>query len=98
MSASTPPSTQPLTRRSARQGLADSILGTRNLMITAAFSVVALMILAVQHGERVALSMDSRGFGAYGDRTELDHHPWRWRDWFVVLVIWALTILCWHAM
>ena len=43
-----------------------------------------LAILAVQHGERVALSMDSRGFSAYPRRTELQHTPWQVRDWCLV--------------
>lgn len=58
-------------------------------------SLVPLAILAVQHGERVALSMDSRGFGAFPKRTELIFAPWRVRDWALVVTIWIVTtILC----
>lgn len=58
-------------------------------------SLVPLAILAVQHGERVALSMDSRGFGALGKRTELISVPWRACDWLTVAAVWAATIgLC----
>lgn len=59
-------------------------------------SVVPLIITAVQHGERVALSMDSRGFGAYPRRTELEHDPWRIRDTFAVIVMWSTAVLVWR--
>ena len=58
-------------------------------------SLVPLAILAVQHGERVALSMDSRGFSAYPRRTELQHTPWQVRDWCLVGLLWAVTALLW---
>lgn len=58
-------------------------------------SVIPLIIIAVQHGERVALSMDSRAFGAFDHRTELVHDPWRVRDMVVILVVWAATIVAW---
>lgn len=43
-------------------------------------SILPLMILAIQHAERVALSMDSRAFGAHPCRTEMEDTPWRGRD------------------
>lgn len=58
-------------------------------------SIVPLIITAVQHGERVALSMDSRAFGAFDHRTELVVDHWRLRDTAVVVVIWAATIAAW---
>ncbi len=58
-------------------------------------SFLPLAILAVQHGERVALSMDSRGFGAYRHRTELLDVPWRLLDWIVVAALWGLAFALW---
>ncbi len=55
-------------------------------------SLVPLMILAVQHAERVALSMDSRAFGAYPSRTELVPVRWRLLDWVVVAPGWCLGL------
>ncbi|RLP12634.1 ATP-binding cassette domain-containing protein [Propionibacterium australiense] len=60
-----------------------------------ASSIVPLLIIAVQHGERVALSMDSRAFGAFDHRTELITDPWRGRDTAIILLIWAATIAVW---
>nr|WP_243896335.1 ATP-binding cassette domain-containing protein [Actinomyces bowdenii] len=53
-------------------------------------SIVPLMILAIQHAERVSLSMDSRAFGAHRHRTEMVQETWRLRDWLVVGGTWAL--------
>ena len=58
-------------------------------------SVVPLMILAIQHAERVALSMDSRAFGAHPRRTELIDVPWRMRDAVVVVAVWVATAGLW---
>ena len=58
-------------------------------------SVVPLMILAIQHAERVALSMDSRAFGAHPRRTELIDVPWRMRDAVVVGAVWVATAGLW---
>ncbi|MDO5094668.1 MAG: ATP-binding cassette domain-containing protein, partial [Propionibacteriaceae bacterium] len=58
-------------------------------------SLVPLMILAIQHAERVALSMDSRAFGAHPRRTELADTPWRPRDTLVVALCWALAAGVW---
>ncbi|OKL48131.1 ABC transporter [Boudabousia marimammalium] len=55
-------------------------------------SALPLMILGVQHAERVALSMDSRALGAYRTRTEFQQVPWRIIDTVVVLVVWALGV------
>lgn len=58
-------------------------------------SILPLMILAIQHAERVALSMDSRAFGAHRQRTEMTDEPWRARDWGVVLLAWGLIAITW---
>ena len=58
-------------------------------------SVVPLMILAIQHAERVALSMDSRAFGAHPRRTELIDVPWRMRDAVAVVAVWLATAGLW---
>ncbi len=55
-------------------------------------SLVPLVILAVQHAERVALSMDSRAFGAYPSRTELLPVPWRHIDWALVAIGWCVGL------
>ncbi len=61
-------------------------------------SILPLMILAIQHAERVALSMDSRAFGAYRGRTELRDEPWRRRDWAVVACTWLVTAITWRTV
>lgn len=61
-------------------------------------SILPLMILAIQHAERVALSMDSRAFGAHRRRTEMTDEPWRGRDWGVVVLTWALALIIWKTL
>ena len=61
-------------------------------------SILPLMILAIQHAERVALSMDSRAFGAHRRRTEMTDEPWRARDWGVVVLAWALVAFTWNTL
>ena len=61
-------------------------------------SILPLMILAIQHAERVALSMDSRAFGAHRRRTEMTDEPWRGRDWGVVVLAWTLVAIAWLAV
>ncbi|WP_448751817.1 ATP-binding cassette domain-containing protein [Actinomyces naeslundii] len=61
-------------------------------------SILPLMILAIQHAERVALSMDSRAFGAHRRRTEMTDEPWRARDWGVVVLTWALVTFTWNIL
>lgn len=61
-------------------------------------SILPLMILAIQHAERVALSMDSRAFGAHRRRTEMADEPWRARDWRVVVLTWALVAFTWNTL
>jgi len=61
-------------------------------------SILPLMILAIQHAERVALSMDSRAFGAHRRRTEMTDEPWRARDWGVVVLAWTLVAIAWLAV
>jgi energy-coupling factor transport system permease protein len=58
--------------------------------------VVPLLAGAIRHAERVALSMDSRAFGAYPTRTERYLVPFRRRDTaFVVLFLAASAALLW---
>ena len=61
-------------------------------------SFLPLMILAIQHAERVALSMDSRAFGAHRRRTEMTDEPWRARDWSVVVLAWVLVTITWNTL
>ena len=61
-------------------------------------SILPLMILAIQHAERIALSMDSRAFGAHRRRTEMTDEPWRARDWGVVVLTWALVAFTWNTL
>ena len=53
--------------------------------------VVPLLAGAIRHAERVALSMDARGFGAFATRTERYLVPFRARDVVFVVVFWAAT-------
>jgi len=53
--------------------------------------VVPLLASAVRHAERVALSMDSRAFGAHPTRTQRYPVPFRIRDIVFVVVFWAGT-------
>nr|WP_051281442.1 ATP-binding cassette domain-containing protein [Actinomyces slackii] len=61
-------------------------------------SIVPLMIIAIRHAERVALSMDSRAFGAHRRRTELRDEPWRLIDWAVVACVWAVAAWVWVTL
>ncbi|WP_230671666.1 energy-coupling factor transporter transmembrane component T family protein [Rathayibacter sp. Leaf248] len=53
--------------------------------------VVPLLASAIRHAERVALSMDSRAFGAHPTRTQRYPVPFRARDVVFVVVFWAGT-------
>ncbi|BDI24007.1 energy-coupling factor transporter transmembrane protein EcfT [Herbiconiux sp. L3-i23] len=53
--------------------------------------VVPLLASAIRHAERVALSMDSRAFGAHPTRTERHLVPFRTRDYLFVIAFWAVT-------
>ncbi|KQQ10407.1 energy-coupling factor transporter transmembrane component T family protein [Rathayibacter sp. Leaf296] len=53
--------------------------------------VVPLLASAIRHAERVALSMDSRAFGAHPTRTQRYPVPFRARDIVFVVVFWAGT-------
>lgn len=56
--------------------------------------IVPLLASGIRHAERVALSMDSRAFGAHATRTERHLVPWRPRDTvFVVAVIAASALV-----
>lgn len=55
---------------------------------------VALPLLAgaLRHADRVALAMDSRGFGASATRTERHPEPWRLRDTVYLVSFIAISI------
>ncbi|WP_194948270.1 energy-coupling factor transporter transmembrane component T family protein [Actinomyces trachealis] len=59
----------------------------------------ALMAGAVRHAERVSMSMDARGFGAYRTRTERSVPRWRMRDTLVVALGWtAAAYIAWSFL
>ena len=53
--------------------------------------IVPLLAGAIRHAERVALSMDSRAFGAYPYRTERYRIPFRARDVVFIALFWIVT-------
>ncbi|WBB53804.1 energy-coupling factor transporter transmembrane component T [Verrucosispora sp. WMMD573] len=55
--------------------------------------LVPLLAGAVRHAQRVALAMESRGFGAYPTRTERHRLRWHARDTSFVAACWCLTLL-----
>ncbi|MBV7363230.1 ATP-binding cassette domain-containing protein [Actinomycetaceae bacterium TAE3-ERU4] len=56
-------------------------------------SLVPLVVTAARQGERVALAMDTRGYGAYPRRTELVDYTWNWYDTLFIAVVWLGTIV-----
>lgn len=56
--------------------------------------LVGLLVLAIRHGDRLALGMDARGFGS-GERSFYRAVHWGWRD--AVVVVGAVAAL-WLAM
>ena len=42
--------------------------------------LLSLLVLAVRHGDRLALAMDARGFGSRGPRSRYRLVRWSWRD------------------
>ncbi len=53
--------------------------------------IVPLLAGGIRHAERVALSMDGRGFGYAATRTERHVIRWRARDWAFTLGYWVLS-------
>jgi energy-coupling factor transport system permease protein len=53
--------------------------------------LVGLLVLAIRHGDRLALAMDARGFGS-GERTRYREVRWSWRDAVAILVAIALAV------
>jgi len=53
--------------------------------------VVPLLASSIRHADRVALTMESRAFGAHPRRTERIPPQWRARDTVFVVALWALT-------
>ncbi|MDH4142769.1 MAG: energy-coupling factor transporter transmembrane protein EcfT [Chloroflexota bacterium] len=52
--------------------------------------LVGLLVLAIRHGDRMALAMDARAFGS-GPRSRYRDVPWRWLD-LVVAIGAAVTL------
>lgn len=59
--------------------------------------VVPLLASGIRHAERVALSMDSRAFGAYPTRTERHLVPWRVRDTVFIAALLAASAAIFFA-
>ncbi|MDR6611152.1 energy-coupling factor transporter transmembrane component T [Leifsonia sp. 1010] len=53
--------------------------------------VVPLLASSIRHADRVALTMESRAFGAHPRRTERTPPQWRLRDTVFVAVLWVVT-------
>ncbi|WP_458040289.1 MULTISPECIES: energy-coupling factor transporter transmembrane component T [Bacteria] len=60
--------------------------------------VVPLLAGAIRHAERVALSMDSRAFGALPHRTERYRIPFRARDVAFIALFWIATAAIFLAL
>ncbi|HVL52928.1 MAG TPA: energy-coupling factor transporter transmembrane component T [Vitreimonas sp.] len=56
--------------------------------------VVGLLVLAIRHGDRLALAMDARGFGR-GPRSRYRVVAWTWLD--AVAVVAAVVVAVWLA-
>jgi len=54
--------------------------------------LVGLLVLAIRHGDRVALAMDARAFGS-GPRTRFRDVDWGWRDLAVVVAAVVFLVL-----
>jgi energy-coupling factor transporter transmembrane protein EcfT len=52
--------------------------------------LVGLLVLAIRHGDRLALAMDARGFGA-GERTRYREVRWSWLDGVAIVAATALA-------
>lgn len=53
--------------------------------------VVPLLASSIRHADRVALTMESRAFGAHPRRTERTPPRWRVRDTVFVVALWLVT-------
>ncbi len=53
--------------------------------------LVGLLVLAIRHGDRLALAMDARGFGA-GERTRYREVRWSWLDGVAIVAALALAV------
>lgn len=47
--------------------------------------VFALLVLAIRRGSKLAVAMESRGFGGTGTRTWARESRFGWREWFVLI-------------
>jgi energy-coupling factor transport system permease protein len=53
--------------------------------------LLGLLVLAIRHGDRLALAMDARGFGM-GERTRYRQIKWSWLDGIAIAVALALIL------
>ena len=58
---------------------------------------VPLLATVIRKAVRTGVAMDSKGFGAYPDRTYLDRISVRARDWWVTFVLVFSTLLVWGS-
>ncbi|WP_022868347.1 energy-coupling factor transporter transmembrane component T [Schaalia vaccimaxillae] len=61
-------------------------------------STPALVAAAIRHAERVAISMDSRAFGALERRTHRTPFAWRHRDTVLIVIAWTSSIFLIHSL
>lgn len=54
-------------------------------------SILPVLVAAFRHGDQLALTLDSRGFGALPSRTLHDFAPLRTRDVCALVAAWLLT-------
>ena len=54
--------------------------------------LVGLLVLAIRHGDRMALAMDARAFGS-GPRSRYRDVPWTWLDLAVAIGAVAVLII-----
>ncbi|MBO0706046.1 MAG: energy-coupling factor transporter transmembrane protein EcfT, partial [Candidatus Dormibacteraeota bacterium] len=58
---------------------------------------IPLLVASIRHAEQVAVSMDGRAFGAFGDRTERTVSRWQRRDTVYTLCGLAAAASVWAA-
>lgn len=61
-------------------------------------SMLPLVAAAVRHAERVSMSMDARGFGAFNTRTESTDFSWRRRDTALLVAAFIVATLLIHSI
>lgn len=61
-------------------------------------AAIPLLASSIRHAERVAMTMDSRAFGAHPTRTERTPSFWRKRDTVVTIIFWILGTVILFAL